>query len=192
MYEAICGILKDKEPAKAIIEAAGISYRLIIPLNTYTRLPALESSLHLFLSHVVREDAHTLYAFLERQERDLFEVLIGLSGIGPKTAVAIIGHMDIAAFQKAIVSADFRVLGKIPGIGKKTAERLVVEMKDKMKGKGIMSSLPFTDDLSTDAVQALMNLGYPLIDAQRAVQKAIKETEETDLGRLITVSLQNT
>lgn len=189
MYEAIKGSLKDKEPLKAIVEAGGISYRLTIPLSTYTQLPALESIVHLFLSQVVREDSHTLYAFLAKEERDLFEILIGLSGIGPKTAVAIIGHMEIGSFQRAIASADIRILSKIPGIGKKTAERLVVEMRDKIKGKG--QAVPLAATLMGDAMNALMNLGYNPLDAQKAVQAALQEKkDESDLGRLIAAALQ--
>src|ERR1051325_4971433 len=100
MYESIKGILKDKDPHRAIIEAGGIGYRLSIPLSTYTRLPALEQTLQLFLSQVIREDSNTLYAFLSKEDRDLFETLITLSGIGPKTALAIIGHMEMNAFQR--------------------------------------------------------------------------------------------
>ena len=194
MYEAIRGTLKEKEPLKAVVESAGLSYRLSIPLSTYTRLPALETSVHLFLSHVVREDSHTLYAFLIKEERDLFETLIGLSGIGPKTAAAIIGHIELGAFQRAIASADVRILSKIPGIGKKTAERLVIEMKDKLKGKG--KDLPIHlhasgGDLASDAVSALLNLGYNPLDAQKAVQSVLTEKkDEADLGRLITAALQ--
>jgi len=189
MYEAIKGSLKEKEPLKAIVEAGGISYRLTIPLSTYTRLPSLESLVHLFLSQVVREDAHTLYAFLAKEERDLFETLIGLSGIGPKTAIAIIGHMEIGAFQRAIASADIRILSKIPGIGKKTAERLVIEMRDKIKGKG--KGVPLAATLMGDAMNALMNLGYNPLAAEKAVHAALQEKkDESDLGRLITSALQ--
>lgn len=189
MYEAIKGNLKEKEPLKAVVEASGISYRLTIPLSTYMRLPALESPIHLFLSQVVREDAHTLYAFLSKEERDLFETLIALSGIGPKTAVAIIGHMEISAFQRAIASADTRILSKIPGIGKKTAERLVIEMRDKFKGKG--KTVPLIATLTGDAMNALMNLGYNPQVAEKAVHAALQEKkDESDLGRLITSALQ--
>ena len=192
MYEAIRGILKEKDPLKAIVETAGISYRLAIPLSTYTRLPSLESPVLLFLSQVVREDAHTLYAFFEKEERDLFEMLIGLSGIGPKTAAAIIGHMDIASFQKAIAASDIRILSKLPGIGKKTAERLVIEMRDKVKGKRSVPTAAPVGGLVGDAICALMNLGYNLSDAQRSVQSALQEKkEETDLGALITAALRN-
>jgi Holliday junction DNA helicase RuvA len=195
MYEAIRGILKDKDPAKAVVEAGGISYRLTIPLSTYTNLPLIESPVYLFLSEVVREDAHTLYAFLEKEERDLFEILIALSGIGPKTAVAIIGHIDICSFQQAIAAADVRLLSKIPGIGKKTAERLVIEMKDKIKNKGkgfSCSSASLGSGVIADAIHALMNLGYHSVDAQKAVQKVLQEKkDETDLGSLITAALQH-
>jgi len=190
MYEAIRGTLKEKEPLKAIVETGGISYRLAIPISTYTQLPAPETAVHLYLSHIVREDAHTLYAFLVKEERDLFETLIGLSGIGPKTAAAIIGHIELSAFQRAIGAADIRILSKIPGIGKKTAERLVIEMRDKVKGKG--KDLPRIQggDLTSDAVSALLNLGYNPLEAQKAVQAILQEKKEIDLGSLITFALQ--
>ncbi len=196
MFESIKGILKEKEPLKAIVETGGIGYRLSIPLNTYARLPSLDTSVHLHLSQVVREDAHTLYAFMAKEERDLFETLITLSGIGPKTALAIIGHMDINALHHAVVSADIRILSKIPGIGKKTAERLVIEMRDKFKNmhkkeKGMPMAVSSSDTLLADAVNALMNLGYHPMEAQKAVQTARKEEPgEIDLGTLITLALR--
>jgi Holliday junction DNA helicase RuvA len=192
MYESIKGILKEKEPSKAIVEASGIAYRLVIPLSTYSHLPPLESPIHLFLSHIVREDAETLYAFLNKEERNLFEVLINISGIGPKTAAAIVGHMEIQALHQAIGSSDTRLLSKIPGIGKKTAERLVVEMKDKFKGKGKAgSSLVYEGGLLGDAINALLHLGYNPIDAQRAVKIVLTDqSQEKDLGKIITAALQ--
>lgn len=195
MYEFIQGTLKEKDPSKAIVVAGGIGYRLSIPLSTYTRLPALEQPVTLYLSQVVREDAHTLYAFIAKEERNLFEKLISLSGIGPKTGAAIIGHLDYPSFQRAINAGDVRLLSKIPGIGKKTAERLVIEMRDKLKedvkkGKEETVLLTNGDTLISDAVNALINLGYNLTEAQKAVQSAVNEKEdETDLGRLITAAL---
>lgn len=192
MYESIKGLLIDKTPLRAIVEAGGIGYRLTIPLSTYTRLPALEKSIYLFLSQVVREDSNTLYAFLSKEERDLFETLITISGIGPKTALAIVGHMELGAFQRAIASADVRLLSKIPGIGKKSAERLVIEMRDKFKGKkdpGVL--LSSADGIIGDAMNALIHLGYNPLDAQKAVQSALLEKkDEADLGKIITAALQ--
>ncbi len=188
------GILKDKDPLKAVVETGGIGYRIAIPLSTYTRLPSLETPIHLYLSQVVREDSNTLYGFLAKEERDLFELLITLSGIGPKTGLSIIGHIDIATFQRAVAAADIRLLSKIPGIGKKTAERLVIEMRDKFKGKPGKNnpiSLSSADGLIGDAMNALIHLGYSPLDAQKAVKAAMAEKkEEADLGRLISSALQ--
>jgi len=150
----------------------------------------------LYLSQVIREDAHTLYAFDQKEERDLFEILLSISGIGPKTAAGIIGHMEVSTFQRAIASSDIRLLSKMPGIGKKTAERLVIEMRDKFKGKSKAALLPIpigaTGGITGDAMNALVNLGYNALDANLAVQEAVKTNPgEQDLGRLITAALQN-
>lgn len=153
--------------------------------------------MHLYLSQVIREDSHTLYAFDQKEERNLFEMLLTVSGIGPKTAVAIIGHMEMNAFQKAIHTSDIRLLSKLPGIGKKTAERLILDMRDKFKVAGKkqqFSSLSLPDDtpcLHADAILALVNLGYNALQAGQAVNAAQRENpEETELGRFITLALQ--
>lgn len=192
MFESIKGQLIEKTPIKAVVEVNGIGYRLAIPFSAYTKLP-FSGPVHFFLSQVVREDSETLYAFLEKEERDLFEVLITLSGIGPKTALAIIGHLDVGAFQRAIAAADVRLLSKIPGIGKKTAERLVIEMRDKFKGgaKGKAIALSSADGLIGDAMGALVNLGYNPMEAQKALEAFLGEKKgETDLGKIITGALQ--
>ena len=195
MYESIRGTLKDKHPTQAIVECAGLAYRLSIPLSTYTRLPNPETQVSLYLSHIVREDAHTLYAFFAKEERDLFEELLSISGIGPKAAAGIIGHMAIATLQQAVHAADIRLLSKIPGIGKKTAERLVIEMRDKFSGKAkskITSIHPISGrGVSQDAISALINLGYNAPDASKAVQAVLTKEPETDLGRLITAALRH-
>ncbi len=196
MYESIRGTLQEKEPNQAIVDCSGLAYRLIIPLSTYTRLPAAGTQVVLYLSQVVREDAHTLFAFSQKEERNLFELLTSISGIGPKTAAGIIGHMDIASFQRAIAASDTRLLSKLPGIGKKTAERLVIEMRDKFKGGkkagAVQLSLSQEGGIVGDAVSALIHLGYHALDADKAVQKALgANKEETDLGSLITSALSH-
>ena len=195
MYEYIKGTLVDKDVHKAIVETSGIGYRLTIPLSTYTRLPALKSPVELFLSHIVREDTETLYAFATREERDHFELVITVSGIGPRTGLAIIGHVDIATFQRAIAASDIRLLSKIPGIGKKTAERLIIEMRDKFKGKGKspIPSMPssFEGGVISDAFSALVNLGYAPNEAQKAISTVMAgKKEDPDLGTLITAALR--
>lgn len=191
MYELIKGNLIDKSPIRAIVETGGIGYRLAIPFNTYTRLPNLQKEVLLFLTQVVREDSNTLYAFSEKEERDLFETLITVSGIGPKTALAIIGHLELAAFHRAIASADYRLISKIPGIGKKTAERLVIEMRDKVK-KTSPQGAAFSGEggLLSDAVGALLNLGYNPLEAQKAVSAVMEGNQEKNLGKIITAALQ--
>lgn len=192
MYESIRGLLKEKNSSTAIVECNGLAYRLQIPLSTSLRLGECGTETMLYLSHVVREDAHTLYAFSEKEERNLFETLVSISGIGPKTAACIIGHMEISALKSAVAAADIRLLSKIPGIGKKTAERLIIEMRDKFKGKEQPEAigLPGKRSLSQDATCALMNLGYSLPEAQKAVDRVVRERNETDLGRLISAALQ--
>lgn len=193
MYESMKGTLVDKTPLKAVLEVGDIGYRLSIPLSTYAKLPALGKTAQVFLSQVVREDSNTLYAFLSKEERDLFEVLITISGIGPKTGLAIIGHMEMAAFQRAIGANDVRLLSKIPGIGKKTAERLVIEMRDKFKGGKTSKPLLLsgTEGIVSDAMNALLHLGYNPLEAQKAVEAALEEKkEESDLGKIISAALQ--
>lgn len=191
MFESIKGQLIDKTPNRAVVETNGIGYRLAIALNTYTRLPP-QGSVHLYLSQVIREDSNTLYAFIEKEERDLFETLITLSGIGPKTALTIIGHLEIGAFQRAISAADVKLLSRIPGIGKKTAERLVIEMRDKFKGiKDKGATISQADGVFGDAMNALINLGYNALEAQKALHSVLEEKKgETDLGKVITAALQ--
>lgn len=195
MYESITGTLKEKDLTRAIVETGGVAYRLFIPLSTYTRLPYGDAKVHLYLTHVVREDAHSLYAFDVKEDRNLFELLLTVSGIGPKTALAIVGHMENGAFQRAIHNSDVRLLSKLPGIGKKTAERLIIDMRDKIKGgvkKELLPGVAFVgkeESLESDAICALMNLGYNALQAQKAVM-AVKDEGETDLGRLITAALQ--
>jgi len=195
MYESITGTLKEKDLLRAIVEAGGIAYRLFIPLSTYTRLPFGEAKVHLYLTHVVREDTESLYAFDVKEDRNLFEMLLNVSGIGPKTALAIVGHMENGAFQRAIHTSDVRLLSKLPGIGKKTAERLVIEMRDKFKGpvkkEGLQpASFGGSSSLESDAISALIHLGYNPLEAQKAIAAIKPEKEdEMDLGRLITAAL---
>lgn len=198
MYEYIKGTLIEATPSKAIIEAGGLGFSLLIPFSHFSKLPALGTPLTLFVSFVVREDAHRLFGFLTRRERDLFENLIEVSGIGPKIALCLIGHMDISDLQVAISQGNIPLICKIPGIGKKTAERLVVEMRDKLKKEGIASASLYplesageSQGVIADAISALMNLGYNNAQAQKAIKTALSKTEEKpELATLITAALR--
>lgn len=198
MYEFIKGTLVEATPSKAIVEAHGVGYCVFIPLNNFSKLPAVGSVLTLFASFVVREDSQKLYGFLTRSERDLFETLIEISGVGPKTALCLLGHAEMDVLQAALSQGDTQMICKIPGIGKKTAERLIMEMRDKIK-KGIgatsglqpLQSLSKEEGVIADAVSALVNLGYNSAQAQKAVKSAMeKSSDKPELARLITAALR--
>jgi Holliday junction DNA helicase RuvA len=199
MFSYIRGKLIQATPVFAVVETGGIGYKIFIPVNVLNRLSQVGSDVMLHLSFVVREQAQSLYGFLTVSERDFFEALIGVTGIGPKIGLALIGHMPLAELQQAIASEEAAVLCRIPGIGKKGAERLIVEMRDKVGGYGIHPSDlavhlvvdPKTQRI-TDAMSALINLGYNQVTAQKAIQKAMKETPGTDdLSMLISSALKH-
>jgi holliday junction DNA helicase RuvA len=199
MYEYIKGTLTEANPSKATIEAHGVGYSLLIPLNNFSKLPAIGSQTTLYTSHVVREDSQKLFGFLTRQQRDLFESLIEVSGIGPKTGLCLVGHMEIPELQAAIAQGQTQLICKIPGIGKKTAERLVVEMRDKIKkmagkvsGLHPLEALDGEHGVVADAISALVNLGYNLAQSQKAIKSALGKTQgEPELAKLITSALRS-
>lgn len=198
MYEYIKGTLIEATLTKATVDVNGLGYCLLIPFNNYSKLPAPGATVTLFASFVVREDSQKLFGFLTRHERDLFESVIEVSGIGPKTGLALVGHMDINDLQAAIRQGNSQVICKIPGIGKKTAERLIIEMRDKIK-KGIdhSSSQQFhgiegEQGVVADAISALINLGYNSAQAQKAVKTAVSKTQgDPELAKLITAALRS-
>lgn len=196
MFEYIRGKLVAGYPNKAVVDVGGVGYAILIGLNIYARLPQINQEVFFYVSPVIREDVHLLYGFLTEGERDLFNKITLISGIGPKTANALIGHMEIADLQMAIMHGNTSLLSKVPGIGKKTAERLVVEMRDKIKNEkghplSATSGLGSTSIIS-DAISALVNLGYHPVQAQKAVKKALGEDQkESDLGKLITLALRS-
>jgi holliday junction DNA helicase RuvA len=191
MFEYIVGALTEAFPTKAIIETGGIGYAVNIPLSTYKKLPNIGSEVKIYLSLTIREDAHLLYGFFSKEERDLFLSVCEVSGIGPKTALSLIGHLEAADLYMAISQSQVSVLCKIPGVGKKTAERLVVELKDRIKVKNSpTSSLPKENSTSGDAISALINLGYNAIQAQKAVRSVLESKSSAGLSELITSALR--
>src|SRR5437868_894036 len=128
MYAFIKGLLVQSSPMSVIVETNGIGYRVFIPANVFGKLPQINHQVILHLSYVVRELSQTLYGFHSESERDLFEELMGVTGIGPKMALNVIGHLSLQDLQRAVSSHDIVSLSKVPGIGKKTAERLIIEM----------------------------------------------------------------
>lgn len=195
MYEYLKGTLIEASMSKAVVDVNGVGYCLLIPFNNFSKLPTVGSSTTFYISFVVREDSQKLFGFLARQERDLFESLLEVSGIGPKTALCLVGHMEIRDLQAAISQGNIQQICKIPGIGKKTAERLIVEMRDKIK-KGMGAAQGPSADVqeqgtAADAISALINLGYHSSQAQKAIKTALNQFKgEPELAKLITAALR--
>jgi holliday junction DNA helicase RuvA len=198
MYEYIKGTLVEASLSKAVVEVQGLAYKLLIPFNNFSKLPVLGSTIIFFVSFVVREDSQRLYGFLTRHERDLFENLLEVSGIGPKTSLSLVGHMEIGDLQTAISQGNIQLICKIPGIGKKTAERLIVEMRDRIKkdidNSTVAPQLQNTEERKgpvADAISALIHLGYHNSQAQKAIKTALSKIEgEPELAKLITAALR--
>lgn len=199
MYAYLKGTLISSTATFVVVDVNGVGYHVLIPCSLLGSLPKVGSAVHLFTSLVIREFSHALYGFLSMPERDLFENLMNVTGIGPKLALALIGHLSFDSLQMAIGDADLSTLCKVPGVGKKTAERLIVELRDKlpnMAGKSKASSfavqLPSGRQEIQDAVLALINLGYTQNIAQKAVKQSLQDLpSEYNLAELITCSLKN-
>lgn len=199
MFAYVKGILVQSTSTSVVIETNGIGYKIFVPVNTISQLPQVGFSLILHTSFVVRELSQSLYGFFSMQERDFFEALLGVTGIGPKIALALIGHMPIPELHQAISNEDTITLCRIPGIGKKGAERLIIEMRDKVAASSFHPSEfsvhyvadPHVQTIN-DALSALINLGYNQSIAQKAIKKSLKDIPEAiDLGALISSALKH-
>jgi Holliday junction DNA helicase RuvA len=171
------GKLISKHPNQAIVECAGVGYDVTITIPTYSELGAVGSEVALFVHTHVREDALSLFGFLRAQEKQLFEKLISVSGIGPKLAITILSGMATDQMVGAIRGNDVARLTKIPGIGKKTAERMVLELRDKLEDFGAVPVPAAISPVEEDVLSALVNLGYQRAAAERALAVATRGAE---------------
>ena len=176
MIALLRGVLIEKHPNQAIVETGGVGYDVAIPVSTFTRLPDAGAEVRLRIHTHVREDALALYGFLTQDEKALFEKLIGVGGIGPTLAVKILSGLAAAELIPAIRRGDVEKLVRIPGVGKKTAERMVLELRDKLPAPvGEDAAAPAPEALSMvdqDVLSALLNLGCARPHAEAAVRKA--------------------
>jgi Holliday junction DNA helicase RuvA len=175
------GRLLRKEPQEAVVDVGGVGYRVTIPLSTFYRIGEPGDEVTLLTHTHVREDALALFGFLTAAEQALFERLISVSGVGPKLAVSILSGIEAPDLVAALRGSDVVRLTRIPGVGKKTAERLVLELKDKVQGlPAAGEAAPFASpagSASEDLVSALLHLGYSRPEAERGVERALKEGE---------------
>jgi len=193
MYDYIDGKLTFKNPAYVVVETGGIGYHINISLNTYSSLGDAERcKLYTWLH--VKEDAHTLYGFADEGERRLFLHLISVSGIGPNTGRMILSSITPIEIQTAIVKADYPLIQRIKGLGAKTAQRLVLELQDKLKKEGADSliSMPQHNTVKDEALSALVMLGFAKQTAEKTIDQILKVTEGTlSVEQLIKQALKN-
>ena len=176
MIAVLRGVLLEKHPNHAVVDAGGVGYELHIPITTYTRLPDIGAEVRLRVYTHVREDTLALYGFLTADEKTLFEKLIGVSGIGPSLAVKVLSGLAAGELIEAIRKGEVERLVRIPGVGKKTAERMVLELRDKMPAPagegGAAPAAPSLSEVEQDVLSALLNLGCARPAAEQAVRKA--------------------
>ena len=194
MFDYLHGKLTYAEASKATLEIGGLGYALLIPLSTFVRLPQVGSAVTLYIATHYNDEGPRSFGFLERRERDLFFTLTGVQGVGPKTALGLIGHLSREEFLEAVATAEPTRLMKVPGVGKKTAERLLLELKDKLQREiTTLAEGTTTKELGlfADAVSALVHLGYPTQNSQNAVRKALQLPDApTSLPFLISAALK--
>ena len=198
MIGRLKGVLLEKRPPQLLLDVHGVGYEIEAPMSTFYVLPELGQNLSLHTHLHVREDAQLLFGFASEAERSLFRALIKVNGVGAKVALAILSGISVDDFALSVDSADISALTRVPGIGKKTAERLVVEMRDKLdalplggaSGTGGGRSGGTLGDAASQATEALIALGYKSSDAAKMVKSAALEAETTE--QIIRVALRST
>jgi Holliday junction DNA helicase RuvA len=198
MITFVDGRLVTALPTQATIDVGGVGYEVLIPLSSYDRLPAVGQQVHVLTHLHVREDAHLLFGFMTAAERDLFRLLVNnVSGIGPKLALAVLSGMSVSNFKAAVVNGDVASLSKISGVGKKTAERIVLELKDKLGVAAAWEAASATHAPSpeqtqaNEAVLALIALGYKQVEAHKTVRELQeKQPEIASAEELVKLALK--
>lgn len=201
MITFLRGRLSESLPDRVTVDVQGIGYEVFVPVSTYDRMPAEGQEVKLLTHLLVREDAHILYGFATHEERDLFRLLINrVTGVGPKMGLAVLTGMAVSDFKRHVVQGDVAALSKISGVGKKTAERIILELKDKVgvtdawkdsaAGTERLTALTPQQTAMNDAILGLINLGYKQVEAQRAVKKLLEEGTAAEPGALVRGALR--
>jgi holliday junction DNA helicase RuvA len=190
MIAHLRGRVLSKRPSHAVVDVNGVGYEVAISVPTFSELPNAGGEVALHIHTHVREDALSLYGFLRPQEKELFERLISVSGIGPKLAITVLSGMQAEKMVAAIRGNDIATLTKIPGIGKKTAERMVLELRDKLESFGVAAAVVSRHSpMEEDVLSALTNLGYQRAAAERALSSAGKNGGSHSFDQLFRESL---
>jgi Holliday junction DNA helicase RuvA len=194
MIGQIRGRLAEKRPNQILVDVGGVGYIVQVPLSSYAALGELHTEVTLLIHTHVREDALALYGFVSSREKHLFEMLLSASGVGPSLALKILSGMNVEELVPAIRGNDLGRLTKIPGVGRKTAERMVVELKDKLDAVVLESQKPSTASpagVEADVISALVNLGYDSRAAESAVNEAKREAGASNFEKLLRSALQS-
>ena len=192
MIAYIKGVLVEKDPTRAVIEAAGVGYELIIPISTYDRLPRKGEEAKLLTFHSVREDDETLFGFATAEEKEMFGKLTSVSGVGPKIAIAILSGSSIGELSMSIASGDAKRISSIKGVGKKTAEKICVELRDKVSAFAVSSQSGSAKPFHTDAIAALRALGFnEETSVKMVVDVVAKHPEADDTEKIIRLALSS-
>lgn len=192
MIGLLRGRLLEKRPNQVILDVAGVGYLVAVPLSTFAALGDLHAEVTLLIYTHVREDTLALYGFLSAREKHLFELLLGASGVGPSLALKILSGMNVEELVPAIRSGDLVRLTKIPGVGRKTAERMVVELKDKLETVAVETEKPAPSSpagVEADVKSALLNLGYDERAADAAINEAKREAGTANFEKLLRTTL---
>jgi Holliday junction DNA helicase RuvA len=183
MIGAVRGRIVAKSPPQLTVEVGGLGYELEAPMSTFFHLPAIGAEVQLLTHLVVREDAHVLYGFATEDERRLFRSLIRVSGVGPKIALALLSGISVSAFAQCVRNEDISALTRVPGVGRKTAERLIIEMRDRLTpptGGSAASAAPAGGSAASEAYGALVALGYRPAEADRLLKAVGPGTHSTE------------
>lgn len=193
MIGQLRGRLADKRPNQILVDVGGVGYLVAVPLSTYAALGELHTEVTLLIHTHVREDALSLYGFVSSREKHFFEMLLSASGVGPSLALKILSGMSVEELVPAIRTGDLTRLTKIPGVGRKTAERMVVELKDKLDAVTVEKERPVPSSpagIEADVISALVNLGYDAREAENAVNEAKREAGTANFEKLLRGTLQ--
>jgi len=197
MITFLRGMLVEKQPTQVVLDVGGVGYEVAIPLSSYDRLPTAGQEMRILTVDHVREDAHLLYGFMTEAERALFGQLTAITGIGPKLALSALSGLSVRDMKAAVVEGDIKRISSISGVGKKMAERIVVELRHKLSAAESLEAVAGADDEASggsgalrDALMALVALGYKQEDARKMIMRVQKEQPDVnDVERIIKIAL---
>jgi Holliday junction DNA helicase RuvA len=183
MIATLRGEITQIEETALIVEVGGVGLRVFVPATLRTRMKTGEAAF-LFTHLVVREDALTVYGFESQADRDLFNLLLGVDGVGPKVALSVLSSMTLDAIQRAIFADEAELLSRVPGVGKKTAQKMALHLKDKLKPLDALTRVAAMSDADSEVLAALTSLGYSVVEAQTAIQSIPKDASKEAEDRL--------